>query len=135
MIDVNSFKNILENYGKYLKEVKTTRQELKDIFYLMTGVSGVRYDKLPSSYNPELSEERKLELIDKYNEKKLELCFLLVSIKFIRTKLSKLSEEDKKACLEIIVEGVTNEKAGKKRGYSHSGMWSKVNRSLEKILK
>lgn len=133
-MDYKGFKNELENYYKHLKNVENIKKEIEDILYEMTGVKGIRYDKEPSSYNPQLSMERKLELIDQKEEKEIELDYTIASIRYIEKKLSKLSQEDKDICLKIISKGISSEKVRQEVGYSKSGIWKRIQRELTGIL-
>ena len=133
-MDYKTFKNELENYYKYLKSVEKIKEEIEDIIYEMTGVKGIRYDKEPTSFNPQLSNERILDLIDKKEEKEIELDYTIASIRYIERKLSKLDKEDKEICLKIISEGISAEKVRREVGYSKSGIWKRIKRELTGIL-
>lgn len=133
-MDYKSFKNELENYYKHLRSVDDLKEQIELILYEMTGVKGVRYDKEPTSHNPQLSSERKLELIEKKEEKEIELEYTIASIRLIERKLAKLSDEDKQICLRIISEGVSAEKVRQEVGYSKSGIWKRIKRELQGIL-
>ena len=133
-MDYKTFKNELENYYKYLKSVEKIKEEIENIIYEMTGVKGIRYDKEPTSFNPQLSNERILDLIDKKEEKEIELDYTIASIRYIERKLSKLDKEDKEICLKIISEGISAEKVRKEVGYSKSGIWKRIKRELTGIL-
>lgn len=133
-MDYKTFKNELENYYKYLKSVEKIKEEIENIIYEMTGVKGIRYDKEPTSFNPQLSNERILDLIDKKEEKEIELDYTIASIRYIERKLSKLDKEDKEICLKIISEGISAEKVRREVGYSKSGIWKRIKRELTGIL-
>ena len=133
-MDYKGFKNELENYYKYLKEADKLKQELDIILYEMTGVKGIRYDKQRGSYNPQLSSDRLHDLMQKKEEKEIELQHVLASIKYLQLKISKLSEEDKQICLKVISEGISSETVRQEVGYSRSGFWKRIKRELQKIL-
>ena len=133
-MDYKAFKNELESYYKHLRNVDQLREDIELILYEMTGVKGVRYDKEPTTYNPQLSNERKLELIEEKEEKEIELEYTMASIRLIERKLAKLSDEDKQICLKIISEGVSAEKVRKQVGYSKSGIWKRIKRELQGLL-
>ena len=100
----------------------------------MTGVSSIDFSKERISANPHLSEQIRLDLIEKKAELENELELSLLAIKFIEQKLSKLSAEDKQVCLEIIARGMTYESVAADKGYTTSGLWRKVERELKNIL-
>ena len=129
-----SFKNELENYEEYCQNAKDLKEEIDDIFYEMTGVRGISYDKQPASYNPSLSEERRLELIDLYNQKLDDLRHFMSTIRYVDRRLRGLSADDKQIVLDVASGKITYEEAGNRYGYSKGRMWKKVKRILEEIL-
>lgn len=131
---VETFKDLLKHYCDYQMSIDQIRSEIDNLFYDMTGVKGISYDKVPSSFNPDISEQTKLEYIERIAEKEAELDFTYSAIRIIEMKLSKLSKEDKEICLDILNRNITYEEAGRKNGYSRNGMWAKVKREMEKIL-
>ena len=133
-MEYTAFKNELENYYHNLKNIDRLKEDIELIVYEMSGVKGIRYDKQPMAYNPELSEEKRSELSEKLEEKELELENAIASIKYVEKKLSKLSDEDREICLRIISEGASSEKVAFEKGYSRGGMWKRIKRELSKIL-
>ena len=133
-MDYKGFKNELSNYYRHLKNVERIREEIKDIWYQMSGVKGVRYDKEPSGFNPNLSEEKREYYSQLLDEKNIELDYTLASIRYIEMNLRKLSEEDKDICLKVVAEGISYEKVAMEKGYSKGGMWKRIKRELERIL-
>lgn len=139
-------KSILEAQWPRLKEIAL---ELEATYVRMTGVSAIKYDKLPSSFNPELSQQLKLELIEKYNyllkeyakEKKtarsylkLEIERLTANITKIEKILNQLPKEIQEWCLLLFCERTTYKALSKKVAYTDVGLIKKVNRELEKVL-
>ena len=133
-MDYRSFKNELENYESYLIAKDKIEEEIEELLYVMSGVRGIRYDKEPGSFNPELSEEKRLDLIEKKAEMEIERDFIIHAIKLIELKLSKLSEEDKEICMRIIAEGESSEAVSRENGYTRGGMWKRIKREVSKIL-
>ena len=133
-MDYSGFKNELKNYYKHLENVDRLKEDIEQIIYEMSGVKGIRYDKERSSYNPELANEKRLEMIEKIAEKEIELDYTLAAIKYIEMRLKKLSDDDRKICLKVISDGVSAEKVGREIGYSRPGVWKRIKRELEKIL-
>ena len=134
-MNYDTFKNLLKNYYDYLKNVDRLKEEIQKVFYIMTGVSGIDYDKVSVSYNPTLSEQRKLELIEKKAELELELEYTILAIKLIEMKLTKLPDAEKVACLQVIAKKASYESYGNKMGYTSSGLWRKMKKDLERVLK
>lgn len=133
-MDYKTFRNILQDYYKYQRNVENIKEQLKDLLYEMTGVKGVQPDKVPVTYNPSLSAERQLELIEKKAELETELEYTILAIKVIEKKLSKLDQRDKDMCLDIIARNISYESYGNQIGYTPSGLWRKVKRDLERVL-
>ena len=71
-MDYKTFKNEISNLKAYCRSLEEIQTELDMLWYELTGVKGVQYDKQPSSYNQSLSENYRLELLDK-----IEQCDLL----------------------------------------------------------
>lgn len=130
----DTFKKILGNYRNYLIDINTIKEEIDCLWYELSGVKAINYNKQPSSFNPSLSAMKKLELLDKLEDKQLELEVTQKSIILIERKLSKLSKEDKEVCVRILCDKESNEKVGMEKGYSHNAMWKKVRKALEKVL-
>ena len=131
---VEAFKDLLKHYYDYQESIVQIQEDMDLLLYDMTGVKGISYDKIPLSFDPKLSEQIKLEYIERMAEKEAELDFTYAAIRMIEMKLSKLPKEDKKICLDILNRNITYEEAGKKIGYSKHGMWQSVKRKMEKIL-
>lgn len=129
-----SFKKLLSSYYEYQKNISKIKDELEDLLYQMTNVKAIRYDKAPSSFNPGLNEEIRLDLIEKKEEMETELEYTILAIRLIEMKLKKLSPEDKQICLEILNRKVTYEQAAIEKGYSKNALWSQVKKKIEGIL-
>ena len=129
-----SFKKLLGSYYDYLNSAQQLKGEINLIIYDMENVKAIQYDKEPSSFNAQFAQERMLDLIEKKAEKELELEYTTTAIRLIELKLSKMDEEDKELCLNILNKKITYEEAGKKKGYSKNGMWNVVKNKLEDVL-
>lgn len=129
----DQLRNEIRNYRQYLKDVERLKLEISNIWYELSGVKGVSFDRIPTTPNLKATESRKLELIEKKDELMLEYEHALISVKLIEMKLSKLNEEDKKTCLRIMADGESFESVGQSMGYTKSGMWRRLKRMLEKV--
>lgn len=128
-----TIKNELRNYKQYLRNADRLKEEIEGILYEMAGVKGIKYDKVPGSYNQAAAQQRMLDLIEMKEEKELEYEHTLISLKLIEMKLSKLEEDDRKACIRIMSDGESYEKVGSDMGYTATGMWRRLKRKLEEI--
>ena len=129
-----SFKNEIENYEEYCQNVSVLMDEIEDILYEMTGVKAISYDKMPSSFNQSLSEEKRLEMIDLYNQKLDDLKHFQSTIRYVDKRLRGLTADEKQIVLDVASGRLTYEEAGKKYGYSKGRMWKKIRKILEEIL-
>ena len=134
-MDYRTFKNELENYYSYIKEIDELKEEIDNIIYEMSGVKAVNYQKIPMNANPELSHERLLELIEKKEEKEKEIERLNLNVKAIENALSKMDARDKKMCIDLIAKKGNAYKLGDEYGYTRSGVWARVRREIEHILR
>jgi len=128
------FKASFEDYDNFLKREAELKEKIEMLYDDLSGVKGIRYDKIPSSYNPEAIETRKLELIDLINLKQAELKVLQSKYDYFRMVLSKLDEESIELLRRLIVKKQSYEKVGNEMGYSTGGLWKYVDRLIESIL-
>lgn len=124
----------LSNLNEYYRDKAKLEEEMDILFYQMTGVSGVSYDKIPSSYNPGLSEEMRLEAIEKYNAKIQQYNFICMAINEVSTIMASFPENLQNMLTDIYVEKKTFKSVGIKYGYSDSGLWHMLKRETEKYL-
>lgn len=133
-MDYKTFRNILDRYYS-LQESKRKLEEAIDVlWYELSGVKSIRYDKEPSTYNPTLTNERRNRLSEELEEKNIELDFTMSAIKMIEYKLSKLDEKEREVCLKVVTDKISLINIGKEIGYSESGVWYYVKRLIEKVI-
>ena len=128
-----TFKNELRNLYAYERDLARLNEKIEDLTYLMTGVKGINYSKIPGSANPEVSEEKRLELIEQMEELQTEKKRLQLNIGHIYSTLSRLEERDREAMMQIIVKRVNAEVVAGQNGYSRSGIWARIKREIEKL--
>ena len=128
-----TFKNELRNLYSYERELKKVDASIEDLSYLMTGVRGINYSKTPSSPNPEVVAEHRLDMIEDMEALLAEKQRLTLNIAHIYATLSKLDDADREAMIEILVKKVNAEKVAEERGYSRSGIWARIKREIEKL--
>ena len=61
-MDYKTWTYDLKMYQANKESINEARSKLDLILYAMTGVKGVDYTKIPSTFNPSLSEEKRLDL-------------------------------------------------------------------------
>lgn len=132
-MDYKTFRNILDRYYFLLKDRERINCELDVLWYDLTGVKAIRYDKEHLSYNPSLEAEYKDFLRNQIADKEVELDFINSSIALIELKLSKMSELDRDICLKVIADKTPLETIGNEIGYSNASVWRHIKRTIEKI--
>lgn len=128
------FTSGLSNLKEFKHSLTEIESDLSLILYEMTGVKGISYDKQPSSYNPSLTEEKRLEMVERYNEKQQEYDFTLLTIRTIEGQLQKMPQDLQIMLGEKFINGMTYEEIAKIHGYSANGMWHYIRRETEKWL-
>lgn len=128
------FKASLEDYENFLKREAELKEKIEMLYDDLSGVKGIRYDKIPSSYNPEAIETRKLELIDLINLKQAELKVLQSKYDYFRMIMSKLDDEDITLLHRLFVKKDGYERVCNEMGYSVGGLWKYVDRLIESII-
>lgn len=135
-------------YKPYIEE---THLKLEELFVKMTGVSAIRYDKLPSSANENASEQMKINMIEKYNKLlikyneyisiaianlKKEISYYQKALIHIEEVLIALSPDIRKVVVEIYANGKKFEDIsnGNNVFWSPSGVYLNVNKELERAL-
>ena len=116
------------------KELYLIETELDRILYDLSGVKGLRYDQHIGSTNVALAEEKKLELIEKYNAKLEEYDLTKNQISMIENILGKMPDELRTMLQEVYVQNNTFRKVGMMHGYSDHGLWKMLKRETEKYL-
>lgn len=124
----------LSNLKRYKESLKSIENDLDLILYDLTGVKGIRYDKLPTSYNPSENAQKQLEMIEIYNEKLKEYDFTVMAIERIESVLKRLPNDLREMVIEKFVDGKSYEELGRKYGYSERGMAKMLEREVEKYL-
>lgn len=132
-MDYKVFKNEISNLKAYYQSLIEINNDLERLSYDLTGVKGVRFDRQPGSFNPSLSEYRKLDLIEKIEEKEKELDYTQLAIKRYESNLNKLPKPIRDAVVQIFIQGRTFAEMGKLLGYSDHGLHYKIKKEVEKI--
>ena len=128
-------------FTRHLRSLEDNRRTLEElgsqldlILYDLGGVKAIRYDSNGGTTNQSVKEEKRLEMIDKYNEKLKEYNFLKEQISFIDNVLSKMPTELQTMLNEVYIQGMTFSYVGKIHGYSDHGLWKLMKRETEKYL-
>ena len=128
------FKVKFINYCNYLQGKKRLEEEIDYLYYRLSGVKAIRYDKIPTSYNPELSEELRLELCEQIERKIKEYQTWNTEYEYIRLVIRKLNTDEMNILVRLLVKKETYEHLGRELGYSSTGMWKYVESIIEGII-
>ena len=132
-MDYKTFKNEVSNLKAYYRSAEQIETDLELLWYELTGVKGIQYDKQPSSYNQSLSENYRLELLDKIEQKEKELDYTRMVIDHDLRQLNHLPSNIRELVELIFIQGKTFAEVGKMVGYSDRGLHYIVKREIEKL--
>lgn len=121
----------LRCYQHYSDELKTIKARIEEIDYELEGVKGIRYDKAPSAFNPSLSAEKKLDLIEKKAKLENRYRNIQQKMQMVMEEYETLPNSTKLMCLEIL-NGKTLSQIADMCGYTESGIQKKLKREIEK---
>lgn len=133
--DVDAFKRELENYSYYKLNLQGTIKLINYNEHLLSNLHGLDPSKVSGGSSlvwvesdafKRISDE--LERLNKRKELRLK------QIEYIESVLEQLSEETRKACIDIYVEGKTYESISHQYGYSKGGLWYRIKAELNKQL-
>lgn len=133
-MDYNTFVYDLKRYKDNLKKLQEYDGLIDMQLYIMSGVSAVKYEKIPSSHNPEMSELNRLEQIEKYNFLLMQRQRYETAVKNIQVIKARLPEDLWTMLKEKFIDGMTYEQIGRKYGYTGQGFWKMLRRETEKYL-
>lgn len=132
-MDYRVFKNEISNLKAYCRSKKEIEIELEVMWHELSGLKAIRYDKQPTSYNPEMSESYRLELIDRIEKKQKELDYTILAIERYENELERLPSDIREMVEQIFILGKTFAEVGKTIGYSDNGLHYKIKKEVEKI--
>ena len=133
-MDYKVFTSNLANLHRLKVTKENLEGELELIIYDLGGVKGIHYDSVMVKGNPSVIEEKRLELIDKYNEKEKELEFTKLAIMQTEETLNRMPQTLREMLIEVFVNGKTYRAVGEKYGYSYNGAWHYIKRETERFL-
>jgi len=124
----------LKRYEENKKKLTDLKNKREQLFYIMTGVSGVQYDKQPGSTNPSQAELYKLQLIEEYNNLGIEIVRYEIAIQIVDQARKRIPANLWIMLKEKYIQGMTFDQIGKKYGYSGHGFWKYMRREVSKYL-
>ena len=133
-MDYENFKSMMSNYAFNKRKLQEAKEELEVLFYEMTGVKGVAFDRMPSSFNPSVAESYRLDQVEKYNDRQKDIQYYQKCIAYVEQYSKRIPTDLWKLLYEKYVLGVTYQQLGERFGYSNNGMYHYLKREIEKYL-
>ena len=131
---VKEFKASFEEYIDYLEAERKIKERIEYLYYELSGVKGIAYDKVPSSFNQGLNDERKLILIEMINTKQAELQYLQAKYHYFSLILKKLEQRDLDLLFRLLIKKQSYESVAKEYDMSASALWKYVEKVIGEIL-
>lgn len=129
-----AFKNELRNYRFYQERIESLDELINICYYNLTGVKGVRADKVPSSTNPELAEETRYRIYDEIEHHKQNKAITEAKLKSLDEILDKLEKPIKEALIKIYADGESYDKVSQEMYLSKSALFEKLDTKLKGVL-
>jgi len=133
-MDYRTFTASLSGLKGYYKEIGKINSKQEDLLYIMSGVRGLSFDQVIVHGSPSLSEEKRLELIDKYNAMEEKKNTLRKMAAIVENTLDRMPKELQRMLSMKYIEGKSYEHISAIYGYSINGLWHHMKRETEKYL-
>ena len=124
-------KEEIRSYRQYKAYRNRLNDRLDTLWYELTGVKGIRYDKAHFNADPSVTEERRLALLDKVTVIETELARVESQIDHIDKLLSAMPKEDRKLVTYTLIDGNTYRQAEDVFYITYSAIARKVDRILD----
>ena len=124
-------KEEIRSYRQYKAYRNRLNDRLDTLWYELTGVKGIRYDKAHFNADPSVTEERRLALLDKVTLIETELARVESQIDHIDRLLSAMPKEDRKLVTYTLIDGNTYRQAEDVFYITYSAIARKVDRILD----
>jgi len=126
---------------KMYKQLVDNKNDLEalidDIIYRYAGVRGIRYDKVPMTFNQALASDTFHRMSIELEKPQSELEFTLKAIAeiepMILNNLKKFDDLTQTILKMKFFENKTYEEVGDVVGYSASAVWKKIRREVKKV--
>ena len=126
--DISAFKNELKNYLYYKAKIKELKEELDEVYRIMSGLIGRPFGENGHSTNQSLKEERRLDLIEQTKRIERTITGYLDKISNIEYILNKCSYKDAMVRIYCKQEGYI--KLGNELGYSARGLQKRIDKEI-----
>lgn len=132
---LEQFKNELRNYNYYVAMKKNYDEKLDDLWYQLSMVKGIRYDKEGGSYDINLMNSYKFELMRKIDNLETEVERVNLQLAYLNNVLIKITDiELRQALVDVYCNKMSLRKASKKYYISHTALLKRFNKVLSEAL-
>lgn len=123
----------MRSYKAFKDSIPKLNEQIDDIFYKYAGVRGIRYDKQPMSFSPELASETMERMLKEVSVPQKELDKAERRVRECEEYLAKLPKDVKEMCIDLFVHERTYDAVCYNYGYTKAGLWQRVKREVERI--
>ena len=128
-------KEEIRSYRQYKAYRKRLNDRLDTLWYELTGVKGIRYDKAHFNADPAVSEEKRLALLDKVTLVETELDRVEKQIGRIDKLLSVMPNEDRKLVEYTLIDGNTYRQAENIFYITYPTVSRRIDRIIENAMR
>ena len=123
----------MRSYKAFKEDIRRLNETIDDILYKYAGVRGIRYDRQPMSFSPELAIDVRQKMLDELSDPQKKLDRAERRVKECEENLAKLPKDVREMCIDLFIEEKTYEAVCMRFGYTSTGLWRKVKREVEKL--
>ena len=128
---ITQFKNELRNYKYTSYMLNSLLEKESDIWYELEGVKAISYDRLPSNYNIQLIEEKKLFLMERLKTVKEQIDRLQTQIRYVDKILSNMKDtETRDALINIYINKKSLKYEADKIYITDSGLLKRIDKCI-----
>ena len=133
-MNVNEFKSGYRAHLFLNQRVKKLKEDVENLYYQISGVKGIKYDRIPSSLDPRLVEQNKLDILDQIEEKLAEIKYIEAHQSYFNMILEKFSQEELDLLNRIYIKGERYEDVAQDLNYSVGGLFKVIERMIKEKL-
>lgn len=130
---IELFKEEMKYYIWLKDTIKRLKNKIDDLFYEMTRVKGISYDKERVMQNSQKLNEQQLDMIEKYNDLIMTLKIYEDRLNFLDNVLNTMNLYDRKMFLLKYEDGLTFQQIANQYYVSKAGLFYRMNKALEGV--
>lgn len=130
---IELFKEEMKYYIWLKDTIKRLKNKIDDLFYEMTRVKGISYDKERVMQNSQKLNEQQLDMIEKYNDLIMSLKIYEDRLNFLDNVLNTMNLYDRKMFLLKYEDGLTFQQIANQYYVSKAGLFYRMNKALEGV--